>query len=288
MGYHVYEHFQAKFTILLIYIVKCDRIKTLIMRNSVSVVIRYNGNPILTRDNVPYPVETVHNAGIAKYEDKYIMLFRSHLRNGRSIIGLAESEDGYQFKVHQEPFIIPSTEGPFTEYEEFGIEDPRISVIDGNYFITYSAYSRYGGRIALAKTSDFKGLEKIALITPTDMRNIALFPEKFDGKYVRLDRPHSETFPWSIWISYSPDLIHWGESRIIMKPIEHHWDEIKVGQERLLLKLQRDGFIYIMEYPKHLEDLFIDSELPYMIYLTLQKLLGLQMTGFYNLRIHVR
>ena len=46
---------------------------------------------------------------------------------------------------------------------------------------------------------------------------------------MRLDRPHSEITPWSIWISYSPDLIHWGDSRMLVKPEPYHWDEMKVG-----------------------------------------------------------
>ena len=58
---------------------------------------RHAYNPILTKDDVPYKVETVHNAGVAKYNDKYIMLFRSHLDTGRSIIGIADSDDGFDF-----------------------------------------------------------------------------------------------------------------------------------------------------------------------------------------------
>jgi predicted GH43/DUF377 family glycosyl hydrolase len=46
---------------------------------------------------------------------------------------------------------------------------------------------------------------------------------------VRLDRPHSEISPWSIWISYSPDLVHWGDSCVIIKPAAYHWDEMKIG-----------------------------------------------------------
>ncbi|MCK5723255.1 MAG: glycosidase, partial [Gammaproteobacteria bacterium] len=58
------------------------------------IIERYKANPILTKDDIPYPVETVHNAGITRYDDQIIMLFRSHLRSGRSIIGIATSEDG--------------------------------------------------------------------------------------------------------------------------------------------------------------------------------------------------
>ena len=106
------------------------------------LVTRYKGNPILTKHGVPYAVETVHNAGASKFADRYILLFRSHLRNGRSIIGIAWSDDGYKFRVEPAPFMVPSSEGVFAAHEEYGIEDPRICCIAGEHYITYSAYSR--------------------------------------------------------------------------------------------------------------------------------------------------
>lgn len=203
------------------------------------LIKRYKGNPILTKHEVPYPVATVHNAGVIKFDNKYMMIFRSHKLNGRSILGLAESLDGFNFKVHKEPFIVPATEGTFKEYEEYGVEDPRIIYLEGEYLITYSAYSRHGVRIGLAKTVDFKTIERISLITEADYRNVVIFPEKFDGLYARLDRPHSEISPWSIWISYSPDLIYWGESKLIMKPAQYHWDEMKIGPGAPPIKTNR-------------------------------------------------
>ncbi len=194
-----------------------------------SIIRRYEKNPILTKDDVPYPVATVHNAGVTKFNDRYIMIFRSHLTNGRSILGLAESDDGFKFKVNGKPFMVPAEKGIFQIYEEYGLEDPRITCIDDDYLITYSAYSRYGVRIALAKTKDFKTIQRVALITEADYRNLVIFPEKIDGMYVRMDRPHSEISPWSIWISYSPDLKYWGDAKVIMKPVTYHWDEMKIG-----------------------------------------------------------
>ncbi len=88
----------------------------------------------------------------------------------------------------------------------------------GEHYITYSAYSRHGVRIGLAKTHDFTTVERVSLISQPDMRNVVIFPEIFDGRYARLDRPHSEINPWSIWLSWSPDLIHWGESTVAIKP----------------------------------------------------------------------
>jgi predicted GH43/DUF377 family glycosyl hydrolase len=192
-------------------------------------VRRYDGNPILTKEDVPYPVETVHNAGAIKTRTDYFLVFRSHLRNGRSILGLARSEDGFRFSVDPQPFMIPVEQGFFAEYEEYGIEDPRICRIGQEFFITYSAYSRHGVRIGLAKTADFKSVERVAFITQADCRNVVLFPRMFGDRFARLDRPHTEIAPWSIWISSSPDLIHWGDSRVVMKPAPYHWDQLKIG-----------------------------------------------------------
>jgi len=201
-----------------------------------TIVKRFPGNPILTKDDIPYPVATVHNAGMVKHDGRYIMLFRAHRRNGRSVwrngrsvLGLAESDDGFHFRARPEPFLVPSRRGIFATYEEYGVEDPRICALEGRYLITYSAYSRFGVRIALAETEDFESLERLALITQADYRNVVLFPRRFDGRYARLDRPHSRISPWSIWISYSPDLLHWGDSRLVMKPLPYHWDEMKIG-----------------------------------------------------------
>ncbi len=203
------------------------------------LIKRYKNNPILTKEDVPYPVATVHNAAVVKFENKYMMVFRSHKLNGRSILGLAESNDGYHFNVNDEPFMVTATEGIFKEYEEYGVEDPRIIYLEGEFLITYSAYSRHGVRIGLAKTKDFKTIERVSLITEADYRNVVIFPEKFNGLYARLDRPHSEISPWAIWISYSPDLIYWGESKLIMNPVQYHWDEMKIGPGAPPIKTKR-------------------------------------------------
>jgi len=214
------------------------------------IVTRYKNNPILTKDDVPYQVATVHNAGMVKYKDKYIMLFRSHLHNGRSVIGIAESNDGYNFKVGPEPFLTSQESttcshcSAFGEYEEYGVEDVRISKIEDahgedEFLLTYSAYSRHGVRIGLAKTKDFKTVERISLITQSDLRNVVIFPEKINGLYLRLDRPHSEISKWSIWISYSPDLVHWGNSKVIIKPETYHWDEMKIGPGATPIKTEK-------------------------------------------------
>lgn len=198
--------------------------------NPSDLVTRSPRNPILTPDDVPYPVATVHNAAASRLDDgRTALVFRSHTPTGRSVLGYAESADGEQFTVRPEPFLVPATHEPFATYERFGVEDPRLTRLDGWWHLTYSAYSQHGVRIGLARTADFTNVERIALITQADHRNVVLFPERIGSDYVRLDRPHTELTPWSIWLSRSPDLIHWGRAERLIAPATYHWTSAKIG-----------------------------------------------------------
>ena len=175
------------------------------------IVRRYSGNPILTKADVPYPVETVHNAAAVRHRDAHRPAVS--LPPAQRPLGDrpgARARTGFASRCGPSRFWCRPRRGSFAEYEEFGVEDPRICAMEGAYWITYSAYSRHGVRIALARTEDFIQVERVALISQPDMRNVVLFPQKFDGRYARLDRPHSEISPWSINISYSPDLVALG------------------------------------------------------------------------------
>lgn len=189
---------------------------------------KYEENPILTKDDVPYPAQCVYNAGAAKYNGKYILLPRVLLLDGNCVFGLAESNDGYHFTMRPEPVVVKATSGEFAMYESKGIEDARITQMGDIYYIFYSAYSVYGMRAGLMKTQDFVNFERIALTTTSDYRNTVLFPEKINGMYVRLERPNIH--PWGTWISYSPDLVHWGNQKLIVTPYgKNIWEDCKVG-----------------------------------------------------------
>ncbi len=180
---------------------------------------RWEGNPILTLEDMPFPCNTVFNGTPAKVGDEYCLLIRVEGQQGHSFFALATSPDGLHFTVEDEPVLNIADEGPFQKYESHGIEDPRATFIDGTFHILYTAVGPYGYRIALAVTDDFRSFERVAMISEPGNKDGVLFPEKINGQYVRLDRPNvSSLGQGDIWISFSPDLVHWGRSRSLGRP----------------------------------------------------------------------
>lgn len=198
------------------------------MRLGRDVVERWYKNPIITLEHVPFACNTVFNAAATKFGDEYILLLRIEDLAGRSVFALARSEDGYHFSVDPQPALEPSKVEPFRSYERRGIEDPRITYLEGEYYIMYTAYSRYGARLALCKTSDFKNFERLGLISEPENKDGCLFPRKIKGRYVRLDRPYGGGIG-NIWLSYSDDLLHWGDSEVVMTTRGGFWDSDRIG-----------------------------------------------------------
>ena len=189
------------------------------------IIKRYPKNPIITLDDIPQVANSVFNAAAARYQDKYLLLLRVEGSEGKSRFFLAESANGIKFKIFQEPVMQRSEEEPFKRYEKRGVEDPRITKIEDTYYILYTAYSHNGARIALASTDDFKTFRRIALISEPENKNAVLFPKKVNDHFIRFDRPARE----GIWISYSRDLIYWGNSRCVMESRPGYWDSDRIG-----------------------------------------------------------
>ena len=207
------------------------------------IVHRWEGNPLLTIEDIPFPCNTVFNAACAKYNGQYILLLRVEDLTGRSVFALARSEDGYHFEMEPEPAMQPCVkEGCFKEYEKKGIEDPRITRIDDVYYIMYTSVSRYGPLLALAKTVDFKNFERIALISQPENKDGVLFPEKISGRYARLDRPVAGGVG-NIWLSYSDDLIMWGHSRCVMTVRGDSWDSWRIGASAQPIRIDHGWLI---------------------------------------------
>ena len=204
---------------------------------------RYSGNPILTRQDVPYPCNTVFNAAACKFNGQYVLILRIEDLKGRSHLTLGFSDDGYHFDICGAPWICPSSDPKYEVYERYGVEDPRVTRIGEFYYITYTAYGPYGPRVGIGRTADFKHFERLCLATEVDNKDAVLFPEKIGGKYVMLDRPSgSGSREGSIWIAYSPDLIFWGKATAILTP-EPGWGNSKLGVSTPPLKTDQGWLV---------------------------------------------
>lgn len=195
-------------------------------------VTRYAGNPVLTRRDVPYASDLVFNAGVIPYGDGYAMIFRndygyqggSHFEGTN--IGLAFSPDGLHWTVEDRPVFAMKDEEVSRAY------DPRLTVIDGEIYMTFAVDTRHGLRGAIARTKDLHSFEILSMSVP-DNRNMVLFPEKIDGMYLRLERPmpvySRGRDRFDIWLSESPDLVHWGRSRLLAGVEDFPFANDKIG-----------------------------------------------------------
>ena len=191
-------------------------------------VKKYVRNPIITREDVSFKVNSIFNPGVTKFGDKYLLLCRVEMPSGKSSFVLAESKDGYKFKIQDKPVLTPEDHNEFYEYVEWGIEDARITKIEGTYYLTYTGYSRHNPLVMLSETKDFKFFKIHGPITEPSNKDCALFPEKINGFYWKVDRPSYDD-EHNIWISRSPDLIHWGGYKMLMEPEQGTWEANKIG-----------------------------------------------------------
>lgn len=186
------------------------------------VIHRFSGNPVLSAKDIPFEATLIFNAGVTKYQGKYVMIFRNDYHYTKTgpfgfegtNIGLAYSNDGIHWEVQSKPCF------QLNDQEIIRAYDPRLTVIDGRCYMCFAADTGHGLRGGIAVTDDFEKFEILSMSVP-DNRNMVLFPEKIGGQYFRLERP----FPvysrggkdrFDIWISDSPDLIYWGNSKLLL------------------------------------------------------------------------
>lgn len=153
---------------------------------------------------------------------------------------IARSTDGINFKISDIPFIKPDT-----KYEAFGCEDPRITKIDGRYYINYSAVSSLGIATGLAVTDNFEDVEKLGIIFEPDNRDVCLFPEKINGEYYAIHRPMQKYIGKpEIWVAKSSNLKYWGDHKHLLGASKTQWDSLKLGGGAQMLKTEK-GWLQI-------------------------------------------
>ena len=142
----------------------------------------------------------------------------SHFRRARS-------SDGLHFEVEPAKAFASAT-----PLEAFGVEDPRITHIDGMYWVNYTAVSSAGIATALASSRDLVHFERHGIIFAPPNRDVAIFPEKVGGRYLALHRPMPEDIGRpAIWLASSSDLLAWGEHRLVAAARPGMWDDLKIG-----------------------------------------------------------
>jgi predicted GH43/DUF377 family glycosyl hydrolase len=204
---------------------------------------RYFKNPILTKEDVPFKVNSVFNPGAVKFNGKYLLLCRVEMPIGRSSLVIAESSDGYNFKVSERPILTPEDHKDCYEYVKWGIEDARITQIESKFYITYTGYSKYQPLVILSETTDFIHFKIHGPISEPSNKDCAIFPEKINGYYWKVDRPSAENRK-DIWIGRSPDLIHWGGYRALLEPEQGTWEQDKIGSSSNPIKT-KDGWLML-------------------------------------------
>lgn len=211
---------------------------------SSTVLVRHPDNPVLKADDVPYHATLVFNAGITKYQGKYVMVFRNDYvdpNDERKLhgtnLGLAYSDDGVKWEVQPKPCFKLEDDEIRRGY------DPRLTVIDGRCYMCFAVDTKHGIRGGIAVTEDFDKFDVLSMTVP-DNRNMVLFPEKVGGKFVRLERP----FPvysrggkdrFDVWFSDSPDLAYWGNSHLVLAVEEVPFANDKLGPAAPPVKTER-------------------------------------------------
>ncbi len=192
---------------------------------------RHPDNPLINPLDFPYGnADAVFNCGQTTYEGKTILLLSVVLANDPAPrIHVAESEDGINFSIHEAPlFHSEQIDEPDVRALDTWCIDPRVTRINDTYYIVRP------GRNAmdfLFKTEDFETTEFVDVIAHGHNRVPSIFPEKINGYYWKLDRPsfgNPPKNPGEIWISRSPDLIHWGHFRPLLGTFIH-WGSFKIG-----------------------------------------------------------
>lgn len=152
-----------------------------------------------------------------------------------SYLRIARSRDGHHFTVDDTALLYPNN-----DLETWGIEDPRITRIDGSYYIVFSSVSPVGVGVGLAVTTDFETVHRLGLIFPPENKDVVLFPERIGDKYYALHRPVPKGIGRpEVWISESDNLRYWGNHRYLMGLREGHWDNTRIGSGAVPFKTEK-------------------------------------------------
>jgi predicted GH43/DUF377 family glycosyl hydrolase len=193
--------------------------------------VRSPANPILTVADVPYPASTIFNPGAASVEGETVLLARVEDLRGISQLHVARSADGVTAWRFDPEVLLRSDVERYPE-EIWGCEDPRLTWLPerDEWAIAYTAYSRRGPLVSLAMTRDFHTVDRLGPVMPPEDKDAALFPRRLGGRWAMIHRPSPLRGGAHMWISFSPDLRHWGDHTLVLESRDGAWwDAGKIG-----------------------------------------------------------
>lgn len=192
---------------------------------------RSEHNPILTAADVPYPANSVFNPGAVQVGDATVLLVRVEDLRGISQLHVARSDDGITgWRFDPQPLLRSDVE----RYPEeiWGCEDPRVTWLPEReeWAIAYTAYSMRGPLVSLATTRDFRSVVRLGPAMPPENKDAALFPRQIGGRWAMIHRPSPLRGGAHMWMSFSPDLRHWGDHCVVLEARDGAWwDAGKIG-----------------------------------------------------------
>ena len=188
---------------------------------------RYSGNPIIPR--YPFPgAQGVYNSAAIVFGDGFVGVMRVEHRDSMPRLHVAHSRDGIRWDIEREKIVMTGSD-PEIAHPRYTY-DPRICRLDDRYYLTW-CNDYHGPTIGIARTRDFVRFEQLENAFLPYNRNGVLFPRKIHGRFLMLSRPsdNGHTPFGDIYVSESPDLVHWGRHRWVMGRGGQWWQSTKVG-----------------------------------------------------------
>ncbi len=211
---------------------------------SQSVMWRHTGNPVIDRHHMP-GAQGIYNSAVLPYGDGFAGVFRVELRTRFPLLHCGWSDDGLAWHIEPEPIVFQNQPEQRIDYAY----DPRVCKIEDKYYITWCG-GHNGPTISVAETDDFQSFTLMENAFLPFNRNGVLFPRKIGGKYYMLSRPSDDghTPFGDIYLSRSPDMVHWGMHRLVMRPgggeVGQWWQRTKVGAGPIPIETD-DGWLMI-------------------------------------------
>jgi beta-1,4-mannooligosaccharide/beta-1,4-mannosyl-N-acetylglucosamine phosphorylase len=191
------------------------------------VIWRYSGNPVIDRNPIPN-VQSIYNSAVVPYKGKFVGIFRADTRSVLPFLHFGRSEDALVWDIEHKPVILKGQDPEIAEMVY--AYDPRVTKVEDSYYITW-CNGYHGPTIGIARTEDFTEYKQLENAFLPFNRNGVLFPRKIKGKFVMFSRPsdNGHTPFGDIFLSESPDMVHWGKHRFVMGSGGQWWQGTKIG-----------------------------------------------------------